>query len=102
MTSLAFIAEDGSWGDASGLTIMNMTNMPSHAYEQMDAETFGALIATAEENGAERMRVVCMTEDEYAIVVNTLQNAIALLINDRRPGLAEEISDVIDVLKREV
>ncbi len=102
--ALMYVAADGSYGDATNLLIVDATDFIGADYEALDGVDDGERQEEAQEIAHYRMTDpitwVWMTSIEAAQMLDTLTNVIELLIEEGRPGLAEEIGDVRDVLNR--
>lgn len=102
--TLLYVAKDGSYGDATDLLLVDATDFTSDDYESLDGVDDGYRREEAAEIAvyriADPLRWAWMTEDEAHQIVGTIEAAIAVAMSHGQMGLAEELGDVRDVLRR--
>jgi hypothetical protein len=102
--TLLYVAEDGSYGDATGLTLVDATGFDSDDYDDIDngSDNKRARIAVrlAKEYGNDPLVWAWFTKKEATQMFDSLEAAIVLLVTRGDMGLAEQIGDIRDVLNR--
>lgn len=102
--TLMYVAADGSYGDATGLTLVNVTEFTNDDYEALelhgdaDRADFAADIAHSHDH--DETVWAWMTKSEATQVLRSLSEAVELLIRHGCIGTAEEVGDMRDVLHR--
>lgn len=103
-TTLMYVATDGSYGDATDLLLVNAADFTAEDYEALDKADDGNRqeeaieIATYRKN--EQIVWAWMDADEAYQIIGTLDAAVATAMSLGQVGLAEEIGDIRDVLRR--
>jgi hypothetical protein len=101
---LVYISNDGTYGDATDLTLVDVTDFTSDDFDQLDAVPDRERGAEAGEiaaiRNADPIVFAWMTADEAEEAIAVLVHAIDLLIEDGRIGAAEQVGDVRDLLTR--
>lgn len=102
--TMLYVAQDGSYGDATDLLLVDATDFTSEDYEALDAVDDGYRREEAAEIGtyrmAEPLRWAWMTEAEAAQMLDSLEAAVRILTDAGQIGIAEQIGDVRDVFNR--
>lgn len=103
-TTLMYVATDGSYGDAADLLLVNADDFSGEDYEALDkvddAYRQEEAIEIVTYNNGDSLVWAWMTTDEAFQIVNTLNAALATAMSAGQIGLAEEIGDIRDVLRR--
>lgn len=103
-TTLMYVATDGSYGDARDLLLVDASGWTANDYEALEAVDDGNRVEEAVEivtyRSDDSLVWAWLTTDEAFQITMTIDAAIATAMSVGQMGLAEQLGDVRDVLRR--
>ena len=101
---MLYISPDGNYGDSQGLIFVDTTDFNADDWllidEVSDYERIDAANDCAMNRGNEISTYATFTYDEKAEMIDTLEGAINMMLDDGRPGLAAQLGDIRDILNK--